>query len=73
MIITDMTMPEMSGEQLAKEVLKIRPDMRIILCTGFSERIDDKKAKEIGIRRYIEKPINKSDLAKLVRQVLDER
>jgi len=73
LVITDMTMPEMSGEQLAKEVLKIRPDIPIILCTGFSERIDDKKAKGIGIRRYIEKPINRSDLAKLVRQVLDEK
>lgn len=73
LLITDMTMPEMSGEQLAKEVLKIRPDIPIILCTGFSERIDDKRAKEIGIRRYIEKPINGSDLAKLVRQVLDEK
>jgi len=73
LVITDMTMPEMSGEQLAKEVLKIRPDIPIILCTGFSERIDDKKAKEIGIHRYIEKPINGSDLAKLVRQVLDEK
>lgn len=72
LVITDMTMPEMTGEQLAKEVLKIRPDMPIIICTGFSEKIDDEKAKEIGIRQYVEKPLNRSDLAKLVRHVLDE-
>lgn len=73
LVITDMTMPEMNGEQLAKVILKIRPDVPIILCTGFSEKINDEKAKEIGIRRFIEKPINRSELANLVRQVLDER
>jgi two-component system cell cycle sensor histidine kinase/response regulator CckA len=73
LVITDMTMPEMNGEQLAKMILKIRPDVPIILCTGFSEKINDEKAKEIGIRRFIEKPINRSELANVVRQVLDER
>ena len=73
LIITDMTMPQMTGDQLVKEILKIRPDMPIILCTGFNENIDEEKAKEIGIRQYIEKPLKRDDLAKLVRQVLDEK
>jgi PAS domain S-box-containing protein len=73
LIITDMTMPQMTGDQLVKEILKIRPDMPIILCTGFNENIDEEKAKEIGIRQYIEKPLKRGDLAKLVRQVLDEK
>ena len=73
LVITDMTMPQMNGDQLVKEVLKIHPDMPTILCTGFSERIDEEKAKSIGIRKYIEKPINSSKLAKIVRKVLDEK
>jgi len=72
LVITDMTMPRMTGEQLVKEILKIRPDMATIICTGFSEKMDEERAKEIGIRQYIEKPLNRSDLAKLVRKVLDE-
>lgn len=72
LVITDMTMPKMTGDILIKEILKIRPDMPTILCTGFSEKIDEKKAKEIGIRQYIEKPFDKHDLAELVRKVLDE-
>lgn len=73
LVITDMTMPEMTGDQLVKEILKVRPDMPTILCTGFSEKIDEDKAKEIGIRQYIEKPINRRDLAFMVRKVLDEK
>jgi CheY-like chemotaxis protein len=68
-----MTMPQMTGDMLVKEILKIRPDMPTILCTGFSEKIDEEKAKEIGIRQYVEKPFNRSDLAKLIRKVLDEK
>jgi len=55
------------------EILKIRPDMPTILCTGFSEKIDEEKAEKIGIRQYIEKPFNRSVLANLVRKVLDEK
>lgn len=73
LLITDMTMPQMNGDQLVKEVLKIHPDMPIILCTGFSEKIDEEKAKTIGIRQYIEKPINSSKFARAVRKVLDEK
>jgi nitrogen-specific signal transduction histidine kinase/ActR/RegA family two-component response regulator len=73
LVITDMTMPKMTGDQLAQEILKIRPDMPIILNTGFNEKIDEEKAKQVGIRQYIEKPLNRTILAKMVRKVLDER
>jgi PAS domain S-box-containing protein len=73
LVITDMTMPRMTGDQLLKEILKIRSDIPTMLCTGFSEKIDEERAKKIGIRQYVEKPINRSDLAKFVRKVLDEK
>jgi len=73
LVITDMTMPQMTGVQLAQKLLEIRPDIPIIICTGFSAKVDGEKAKKIGIRQYIEKPLNRSDLAKLVRKVLDEK
>jgi len=73
LVITDMTMPKMTGDQLVQKILKIRPDMPIILNTGFNETIDEEKAKQIGIRQYIEKPLNRRILAKVVRKVLDER
>ena len=71
LIITDMAMPKMTGDKLANQVLKKRPDMPIILCTGFSETIDEKTAGEIGLAEYIEKPLNMSDFAFKVRKVLD--
>jgi PAS domain S-box-containing protein len=71
LIITDMSMPQMTGDHFVEEILKIRPDTPTILCTGFSEMIDEKKAKEIGATEYIEKPIDKRDLAIKIRSVLD--
>jgi PAS domain S-box-containing protein len=71
LVITDMTMPRITGDKLVKDILKIRPDMPTILCTGFSERIDEEKAKEIGIRGYIEKPFDQGTLSRIVRTVLD--
>ncbi len=73
LLITDMTMPQMTGDQLVKEILKLRPDMPAILCSGFNEKIDEEKAMEIGIRQYIEKPYDKDFMAKIVRKVLDEK
>ena len=72
LVITDMTMPKMTGDVLAQEFLKIRPGLPIILSTGFNEKIDEKKAEGIGIRQYIEKPLNKRILATVVRKALDE-
>jgi CheY-like chemotaxis protein len=71
LIISDMTMPHMTGDKLAQEILNIRPEMPIILCTGYSERMSEDRAKEIGVRKYIEKPIEKETLARAVREVLD--
>ena len=73
LVITDMTMPQMTGDKLAKEILSIRPDMPIILCTGFSEKIDDAKAKDLGISKYIEKPLVMPNFPIAVRNVLDEK
>jgi CheY-like chemotaxis protein len=71
LIITDMTMPGMTGEQLASQLMSIRPDIPVILCTGFSARMDEKKANAMGIRSFVLKPIIKSDIARIVRMVLD--
>ena len=68
-----MAMPGMIGTELAKRVMDIRPDIPVILCTGFSERIDPEAAAGIGISAYIKKPILSADLAATVRRVLDSR
>jgi len=73
LVITDMMMPKMTGDKLVKEILNIRSDIPIILCTGFSEKIDEKMARKIGTADYIEKPYDKTDLACKVRKVLNER
>ncbi|MBW2035711.1 MAG: response regulator, partial [Deltaproteobacteria bacterium] len=70
LVITDMTMPNMTGDKLAKELMQIRPDIPIILCTGFSKRITEEKAKEIGIKAFVMKPLVMRDLANTVRKAL---
>ncbi|MCF8056149.1 MAG: PAS domain S-box protein [Desulfocapsa sp.] len=72
LVITDMTMPHITGQQLAENILSINPDMPIILCTGFSELITKEKAASIGIRKFLTKPLVKMDLAKNVREALDK-
>jgi len=72
LVITDMTMPQMSGDTLAKEILNIRPDMPIILCTGFSEKVNEESAKEMGISAFVLKPIVMRDIAHTIRMVLDK-
>jgi YesN/AraC family two-component response regulator len=71
LVITDMTMPGITGEKLAKEIMTIKPGMSVLLCTGFSDGMDEKKAKGIGIKSFIMKPIAKNELIKAVRDVLD--
>jgi PAS domain S-box-containing protein len=71
LIITDMTMPKMTGASLAREVLKIRPGFPIILTTGFSERINEAEAKKIGIREFLMKPVSLPILAQTVKRVMD--
>lgn len=73
LIITDQTMPKMTGIKLAEELLEIRPDIPIILCTGYSEQANEEKAKSAGIRKLLLKPYTIKDLAEAIRGVLDER
>lgn len=73
LVITDMAMPNMNGAELARQIFAIRPDIPVVLCTGFSELINEEKAKAIGISAYIMKPVSKEDLAKVVRKVMDEQ
>lgn len=72
LVITDMTMPHMTGQKLAEEIFRIKPEMPIILCTGFSELITKEKARRIGISKFITKPISPNNLAKYVREILDK-
>lgn len=72
LVITDMAMPDMAGDRLSQELIKIRPDIPVILCTGHSGRIDEDKAKALGIRAYTMKPLVSTDLAKTIRGVLNE-
>ena len=72
LIITDMTMPNMTGDRFSQEVMKIRPDIPIILCTGYSHQISEEKAKKIGIKAFVMKPLVKRELSSIVRQVLDK-
>jgi PAS domain S-box-containing protein len=72
LIITDMAMPEMPGDKLIKEVLKIRSNVPIILSSGHSDRIDEDMLKELRIMAYVMKPFNRGELIKIVRNVLDK-
>ncbi len=72
LIVTDMTMPNLTGDNLAIELLKIRPDIPVILCTGYTTKISEEDALEIGVKAFVYKPIVKSDLAKTIRKVLGE-
>jgi len=71
LVITDMTMPGMTGAELSREILKIKPGFPIILCTGFSEIISEGEAKAMGIRRFLMKPVFLDTLAGEIRTVLD--
>ena len=72
LLITDMTMPKMTGDTLAREVLSSRPGFPVILCTGFSAQMTEKRANKLGIKGFLMKPILRSEIAKLIRNVLDE-
>lgn len=72
LVLTDMTMPHMTGLQLARRMMAIRPDIPIILCTGYSHQISEENAKKLGINEFIMKPISWQELAATVRNILDE-
>ncbi|MBU0462900.1 MAG: response regulator, partial [Proteobacteria bacterium] len=71
LIITDMAMPNMSGDKLSAELIKIRPDIPVLLCTGFSEAMSEEKAESIGIKGFLLKPIVMKDLDQKIREVMD--
>ena len=73
LVITDMTMPQMTGERLAQALIEIRPDLPVILCTGYSERITAERASALGIKAFLLKPLSVHDLAKKVRDTLDKK
>lgn len=73
LVITDMAMPKMSGDKLASELTKIRSDIPIVLCTGFSETIPEERAKSIGIKGFLMKPIVMKDLSYMIREVLTNK
>ena len=73
LVITDMTMPRMTGEMLARELLGIRPDIPIIMCTGYGDLITGERAKEAGIKEIIMKPARISNVAEAIRRVLDKK
>ncbi|MDK9707187.1 MAG: cache domain-containing protein [Desulforhopalus sp.] len=72
LILTDQTMPGMTGLDLAMHILTIRPDLPVILCTGYSTLVTEEKAKAAGIKGFAMKPLAKRDIARLIRKVLDE-
>jgi CheY-like chemotaxis protein len=72
LVITDQTMPGLTGEALSRELLRIRPDLPIILCTGFSHVISAERAKALGIQGYLMKPLAIRDLVPIIRHVLDK-
>ena len=71
LVITDQTMPGLTGTELALRMLEIRPDVPIILCTGFSQLIDEDSAKAMGIKEFVLKPFTLSSIGQLMRKLLD--
>ena len=71
LVITDMSMPNMNGDMLARKIMQIRPKMPVILCTGYSEVMGEEKARHLGIRSFLMKPLAIQEISATIRQVLD--
>lgn len=71
LVITDMTMPKMTGDKLAMEMIKIKPDIPVILCTGFNEGISEETTASMGIKGFILKPVSLKDFSVIIRKVID--
>ncbi len=72
LVLTDMTMPNMTGDRLAVELMILRPDVPVVLCTGYSDKISEESAAVLGLKGIAYKPLVRSELANLVRNALDE-
>lgn len=73
LIITDMTMPGITGDKLATKILKLRPDFPVILCTGFNENISEENSAKIGIKKYVQKPVASQELIALIREIFQDK
>lgn len=73
LVVTDMNMPDVNGMQLAKKLIAVRPQIPIVICTGFSERINKENVSALGIKGLLMKPLVMSDLAHKIREVLDSK
>ncbi len=73
LVITDQAMPNLTGMDLAAELLKVRPDIPIVLCTGHSDKVSSERAREGGIQGFLMKPVDKHEMAVAVRRVLDTK
>jgi len=73
LVITDMSMPNMTGLKLAEELMQIRSDISVILCTGFSEGMSEEKVKSLGIKGLLMKPVALKDFSNMIRKVLDNK
>ncbi len=73
LVITDQTMPKMTGAILAQKLKEIRPDIPIILCTGYSETISQEKAESMGIDGFAMKPLSRNEIGETIRRVLDTK
>ncbi|WP_303721269.1 ATP-binding protein [Malonomonas rubra] len=72
LVLTDMTMPRMTGAELAVKLLEIRPDLPILMFTGFSDSIDERRSRQLGIGGFLLKPVSFEDMARNIRQLLDQ-
>ena len=73
LVLTDMTMPGITGQELARRVLQIRPGLPVVLATGYSEQINEDKARQLGISKLLFKPVLRNDLARVLREALDDQ
>jgi CheY-like chemotaxis protein len=73
LVMTDQTMPGMTGIDLARRMLQVRPDLPIILCTGYSSQITEEKVRSYGIKGFAMKPLSKNNFTELIRKILDEQ
>jgi CheY-like chemotaxis protein len=71
LVVTDLTMPQMNGEQLAREMMAINPEIPIIICSGYSEMMGREQAAALGVKELLMKPITIAEMSQKVRKVLD--
>jgi CheY-like chemotaxis protein len=73
LVFTDYTMPGMTGAELACRIISMRPDIPVVLCTGYSETINEERAREIGVSAFMMKPFTHRDIAEVVSKALGKK